>query len=278
MPKRSYILYTVLFVAVVVLLNLPPSATSGLRAQSRENLAPFQRVTAFVVGSVSRLGGAVQSIWSEPDKERQMLAEIAQLRLRVRELGALEQENRELRELVEFEKRSESRLVMGRVIARGDASGWWQTIRLNRGRVHGLGPGMAVLTPGGLVGHTLEVADHTADVMLITDPTSRVSCRLSRSGSFGIVRGRGVSMMGRERMEMLSAVEPVQIDYLDTGNPVYQGEEVLTSGLGGVYPEGILVGTVQRLETDSSRLFLRGQVVPAADFRMLNYVFVVTGK
>ena len=275
MPSKSYMLYIALVVGVLVLLNLPSSTTTGIKSAARDNLAPFNKVVDFFVSSTGELTGALREIWGDPEDERELLKEIAVLRRRVADLEQLDAENRELRQLVDFPKRTESRMVMCKVIARGDASGWWESVRLNRGSLHGIQAQMAVVSSAGLVGKITDVSESTSDVLLLTDPMSKVSCTLSKSGAFGIVKGQGISWGGGQDLEMISAALPARIEYLSAEKPVFHGEDVVTSGLGGVFPAGLLVGRITNIRTDDSRLYLYGEILPAADMRRLKYVFVV---
>jgi rod shape-determining protein MreC len=274
-PSKSYVLYILLVIGVLVLLNLPSSSTSSVKSGARDNLAPFHKVVDFVASSGSEVAGALREIWFDPEDERELLKELAQLRRRVSELEQLETENDELRRLAEFSKRRAGHMVMCKVISRGDASGWWEIVRLNRGAAHRIRPGMAVISADGLVGRTTNVSKDTSDVLLLTDPLSKVSCRLNKSGAFGIVKGQGVAFSGRADLEMITSANPARIDYLSADKPVYHGEEVRTSGLGGVYPEGLLVGRIGNIRTDDSQLYLYGEVTPAADLGGLKYLFVV---
>jgi rod shape-determining protein MreC len=112
-------------------------------------------------------------------------------------------------------------------------------------------------------------------VLLITDPACRVACKLPRTEAFGIVRGSGVAVNGEVNLEVLCAVRPCRVDYLPKDDVILKDDEVLTSGLGGVYPEGLLVGYVTRMATAQSGLYQSADLMPAADMGALKYVFVV---
>jgi len=264
-----------ILIAVVVLLVLPSSLSTRLKVGAREGYAPFLRGTSSLVHKV-REGVAVASRAKYAVRERQeLLAEIANLRYQVQRLKALERDNELLREQVAFSKRQEHELVLCEVLARGDTSGWWQTVRLNRGSDSGIGPDMAVVTARGLIGKTMEVSRRTSEVLLITDPNSRVSCVCPRTGAFGVLRGTGVSLSGNRALEMLCAPPPGRLDYLSKDISIREADGVMTSGLGGVYPEGLVVGRVRKPKLDASRLYRKAEVVLAADIRRVRYCFVL---
>jgi rod shape-determining protein MreC len=204
-----------------------------------------------------------------------LLAENAELRYENQSLRILERENNEFRRLLGFQKRQGRKLVLCEVLSRGDSSGWWQIITLSRGSDSGIRNDMAVVTADGLVGRTQTVSRQSCDVLLITDPNCKVACRLVRGGAFGIVRGKGVSIMGDPKLEMLGHVQPLQMDYVPRDTVLKAGVFVETSGLGGVYPEGLSVGRVIGISRDRSGLYQRVALQPSAALGALKYVFVV---
>jgi rod shape-determining protein MreC len=200
---------------------------------------------------------------------------VVTLREEVRRLETLGRDNEELRELLGFKSTHRYKLVIGEVVSRGDATGWWQTLTLNKGADDGILTDMAVITPRGLAGRTTEVSRHTATVMLITDPTCRVSCKFSRTGALGIVRGGGVSLGGDAKMAMFYSPRPHRMDYVAKEQKIFENDDIVTSGLGGVYPEGLPVGSVIKTDIDPSGLYQRADVLSSADMSRLRYVFVV---
>lgn len=209
------------------------------------------------------------------EEKRRMTETIGNLRYRIAQLESLKRENRELRKHLNFTETSRHRLIMCRVVNRGGASGWWSAMTLNMGSEQGISPLMAVITPEGLVGKTFQVTPNTCTVVLVTDPSCKVSCRFEDSDAVGIVRGLGVDAGGRSELELLYALPGCIGDYIAPGAVIREGDSVFTSGLGGTYPRGIPVGKVTRTENDSSLLYQRAYIEPAAKMAALKYVFVV---
>ena len=274
MFDKKYLIGLILTAGVALLL-LPLSVSTRIKVGSREGYAPFLRGTSFVGGKVREAFTLATTARKAVRERQRLLTEIADLRLQVRSLEALAKDNERLREQAGFAKRQRHRLVFCEVLARGDASGWWQTVRLNRGSDAGVGRDMAVVTAKGLVGRTMEVSRQTCEVLLITDPNSRASCRCPRTGAFGILRGTGVTLGGDRALGMVCSPPPGELDYLSKDLAVRDGDEVVTSGLGGVYPEGLLVGRVLEPSVDASRLYQKASVVMAEDTRRIRHAFVV---
>lgn len=267
-----------MLLVVVVLLNLPAPTALRLRRATRENVAPFQNVAAALA---DRLAGGWRLLAYARDEEaraRRMEAELVALRLDAQRWKTLAAETEEMRRLLDFRRGQRERMVLCQVMARGEISGWWQTVRLDRGEEAGIAPDMAVITRDGVVGKTTASAHGFADVLLLTDPNCRISCRLPQSGGFGILRGTGVSESGAGRPELLCAPGPCAVDFVARGDTIREGYEVVTSGLGGVYPEGLTIGFVVRAGVEPTGLYQRAEVLPAARLDGLRYVFVITGQ
>jgi rod shape-determining protein MreC len=181
----------------------------------------------------------------------------------------------ELRKQLGFMKLSKRKMILCEVIARDEISGWWQVVTLNKGLINGIEEGKAAVTVDGVIGKTIQVSRQTCDVLLITDPNCRVACKFSRTGTFGIVRGGGVPVRQTSSLEMLYLPSSCRMDYISREDDIWIKDEVVTSGLGGVFPEGLLVGHVEKVDIDPSGLYQRADVTPAADIGKLRYVFIV---
>jgi rod shape-determining protein MreC len=274
MRARTYIICAILLL-VIVLLNLPVPASLYIKTGSRGNLAPYENIMSFLFRKVPQALASFVDTSKAMGEKQKLIEEVANLRYQLQNVKDLQKDNEDLRKQLGFKSASPHKLVLCEVVARGDASGWWQTITVNRGGDDGIRPNMAVVTTDGVVGRTAETARHTCDVLLITDPNCKIGCKLVRTGVCGIVKGRGVAVIGATKLDMFSAVQPCNMDYISKDKPVLKGDDVVTSGLGGVYPEGLVVGKVVESETDPSKLYQRADVVPAVPIGSLKYVFVV---
>lgn len=158
----------------------------------------------------------------------------AELRSQVAEL---QRENQSLRQLLGFQQDLRSEALAAQVVGRA-ADNWWHQITLGQGSRHGVSMGDIVMAPGGLVGRVDAVTEYTSRTLLISDPTSRVGVVLSRTRAMGILRGQGTTLAV---MEFFDRTPTVQI-----------GDAVVTSGLGSLYPAGLVVGQVRSVDLDAS--------------------------
>jgi rod shape-determining protein MreC len=255
----------ILGAALIMALNLPESTSQHGKALIREFLAPLQGLIAGVTHNARQWFGAVRGLGDMALDNRNMAAELTRLRSELRYLEALEQENIELRAQLGYLSRPERELIPAEVIAR-DISGWWQTLRIGKGLAEGVEPHMAVVTADGLVGRTMNVSAGTADVLLISDPSCRVSAYVPRVRAHGVTSGRGLSPRGLPLLRM---------QFIDKDADIRPGDEVVTSGLGGTYPRGLLIGYVERIVMDDSNLYQVADIAPTADLGRLAYCFVI---
>jgi rod shape-determining protein MreC len=277
--ERKYLLLIVLGTFFLVMFNLPESVSQSLRGGFREGIASYQGAIMRALAKVHRPSTARVKPPADlsGDNERLRL-EIAALRSETTLLERVARENKELRNLLGFRQRVTDKTVACQVIARDDGYGWWQTIRLDKGRDDGVSENQPVITPEGLVGKTIDVSGQTCDVLLISDRNFKVAVRFDQEGSYGILHGGGVSLRGVHSLGVICAPVPFQVEYLRKDMTIKPGERVVTSGLGGVFPEGLVVGQVGLVAPDETGLYQVATVVPAADLARLRQVLVVMGK
>lgn len=155
----------------------------------------------------------------------------------------------------------ENKYIAASVIGR-DPSPFVKYIIVNHGSDDGILKGMPVVTQQGLVGKVVAVTATAARVQLITDPGSIINVRLEEASTDGQVVG--------------SVTGDVSLDMVNPGINLLQGDLILTSGLGGVYPADILIGQVLSPEISENKLFQKASVQPVVDFVNLRAVLIIT--
>ena len=145
-----------------------------------------------------------------------------------------------------------------------DRSGGYNEVIIDRGASGGLSRYAPAITESGVAGRVRVVLDRFARVQLLTDPASRVAVRDTRSGVLGVVRPRG-------RRDLI-------MDHVAIEADVLTGDTLVTAGVGGTYPAGLLVGTVRHAERISDSLLLKVRVQPAADLESLEYLFILESE
>lgn len=257
--------WMILAVVVIALLNLPTSLSRSIKSAFRETARPVELLVDSVFVKSWEYVKSIGRIPRLMEDNDALQKEIIRLNAEHTQIRMLENENEELRRLLKFKPKQSTELIAAEVLTRS-RDGWWQTIRLNKGVSDGLGENMAVISMDGLVGKTVAVSKNTADVLLLSDPACRVSARLLRSGSYGMVNGRGPSWQGQVFCRM---------EFIHKNDELRTGDEVVTSGLGGIFPPDIPIGYVERIYMDASGLYQQADVITRADLSSLRYVFVV---
>ena len=182
-----------------------------------------------------------------------------QLRERVSRLEEYMQESERLQVLIDTKDAYQFGSLAARVVGR--STEWSQIITIDKGTDDGLQSGLSVMGQSGLVGMIVSATPTTADVRLIKDAQSGVSAMVQSSGVEGIVRG---SIEGTLYLEDMAADATVE-----------EGDVVITSGLGGSYPKGLVIGTVTKVEKNASGSTVRAVVAPGGDSGLLQEVLVV---
>lgn len=225
----------------------------------------FGPLQSWLSGSGLGMGGffdALREAGSLHDENVRLKNEVdAQEALKSR-IIELERENREMRTLLGFvNERPDDRFLPARVIA-WDPVSLVRAITLNRGRQDGVQPGMVVLTPLGLVGRVQRVTNSTAVVLLITDPSSSVSALVQGSRAKGIVDGQRANVLVMRHIEQDKELKA--------------GDIVVTSALGGSFPDGIPIGQIVNFDRKDTGTFQMARLLPQVDFSRLEEVLVLT--
>lgn len=265
--SRSSIVALVLFAAALLaLLSIGPQATRKIQATFFQMIAPFLKTGSGFERQITSVRSGLKSLEELERANAALRVENRSLKATNEALRDVEREVNRLRHALNYRERSLFRLVPAEVIAR-DSSTWWRTVTINRGSEDGLGPEMPVLTDEGLVGRTTTVSENISVVLLISDENCRVAASVEGTREQGIVTGERVA----------GSVSPMlDLNYLSKQAELKVGQKVYTSGVGGVFPSGLFVGTVRSFQVRA--LDSQAKLAPAVDLAKLEDVFVVIGR
>jgi len=261
---------------VVVLLVFTISFTSRQRNGVTllemvliELLAPGQAVAERVTTTVEEtIKGMAQlgALQAENRELKERLAEFGQLEIEIYELR---RENLELKHalgLIEgrYGELDSARIVTAaRVIGR-NPDNWFRYVQINKGSDDGVLANMVVIVPPKiLVGRVIRVTPSTATVMLISDPESGVGCLVQRTRDAGVVLG------------LSEPADSLEMQFFSRDARPIEGQVVVTSGLGEIFPPNLLIGTVRETGTGRQGVLPLGYVNPFADLDHLDYLLVV---
>ncbi len=272
-PKRKKILIGALAgVLVLALLFL-----AGLTSTERENiskpeqflrdmLAPLQNGASVVSGNIRNWGAYLQGVDNIRAENDELRKEISELRLQLVDLAEYQQENERLRDLLNMAEDVDAQFeyVTTTVVNRSQSS-WYKTLVISGGEDAGFAVGMPVVSAQGLVGRIINTSANTAEVLLITDREGAISAMVQNTRTVGVVEGDGET----------SELSMIRVPY-DAEIENYQ--QIITSGYGGVYPKGLLVGYINSIALQSDGLMLDIDVRSYVDFNRLEEVMVLKPK
>jgi rod shape-determining protein MreC len=269
-PRRARAVLALLLAASVVVITIDFRQRQGGPVDRLQRVAiaafgPLQQGASAVVRPIGDFVGGVAEIGSLRDDNRRLRAEVERLRARDRTYLDVLGENERLRGALRMARRCGCRTVGASVVARS-GSNFQLSVTVDAGARQGVARDMAVVDAGGLVGRVTQVTADYATVLLVTDPTSGVAATLASDKAPGIVRGRG---------EQLLQFQPVR-----AGTRVRRGDTVVTRGYqGGVFPAGLPVGVVERVDPAGAASLVPGVAVrPYASLGALDVVAVVVDR
>ena len=249
--------------ALIALGAVAVAVVAFSRGTALEAIFPAERASrAFSDKVWSRVKGACHGASASAENVA-LRREVAALALARDDAARLEAENARLRRVLEYRDQNPETWLVAEVLAAGGVSGPRRTMRVGKGSLAGVREGAVVVVPEGLVGRVESVTPHTSEIRLVTDPSIGVGCEVARPGGGAL---RGTLAGGTE--ERLALKHILSAAEVPPRSPVY------TSGLGGVYPKGIAVGTLLEVRNDSDSPRREGEVLPAVDFATLRDVFI----
>ncbi len=151
--------------------------------------------------------------------------------------------------------------LIGAKMIRREPTQWLNTVLLDRGKIDGVKPNMAVINENGLVGKVISVSDYTSRVLFILDPGNTVSVKVLRNNVMGVLKGNGDGTCS--------------LQYISTGADIKVGDVIVTSEASELYPGGIVVGKISNIYNKPGETFLDITVIPSVDFSSIYYLWIV---
>jgi len=261
-PSRSTGLFLTLCTAMLLLAMLSQQPwAAGARGAARSALAPAEKAMTSLAAQVDRVTAVFGDASTLHAENARLRAADEALRRQIVELNAAATENADLKAALKFENASGHQMVTAQVIGLGP-DGFSRTIEIDRGTADGVQAGMVVVTGSGLLGRVREAGPRSANVQTLADPQSRVNVYLSTSALQGTVSG-GPNALQLEVQHTL-------------GVAASNGEWALTSGVGGGYPRGLVVGEIANVTRRDSATTDQAQVAWVNDLAAISFVLVIT--
>ena len=261
--------YAVLLALAALALMATIYITSGERDRLtpveyvvREILAPVQTGLFRIASWVNNIGRTLAGLGVKVRENHVLKREVAVLTAENVYLEEERLENIRLRRLLNFEEKTPHKTLAAEVIAR-DPGNWLNTVTLNKGIGHGVKKDMALVSCEGLLGRVVSASLNTANALLIIDPRSAVGGVVQRTRSLVLVEGDpetpGMCLVKCLTME----------------SDLVTGDKILSSGLGGIYPKGLIIGEIVELIPGKYGVGSAARLKPAADFARLEEALII---
>lgn len=236
------------------------------RAVVTGKMSVLDRLYFGVTGAAGKGLHSIRGFFTRKVAEKEALGEATRLKERVQALERMvvlledqAMENQKLRALLELQTRQEWKGIAASLIGR-DPGNWFREVVIDKGFAQGVRQDLPVVTGEGLVGRTVQVSGSFSRVMLIMDPGNAVPAQVLETRSLGIAYGTGVA---------------VEMKYIEHDAFIREGDTVITSGLGAIYPKGLLIGKITQVTRKEHALFKSAMVKPYVNFWQLEQALVL---
>lgn len=248
---------TISILTAIVLIWLINSIFSALRTKILDITRPALSASYQISHKVKSFIFAETGL---AKKNNLLKSQIEVMKAKIAGLDEFVLENKRLKKLLDFKKSASRNAVSAQVIGR-DPSNWTSIIYIDKGADDNIKKYMAVTTDKGLVGRVIEAGQASAKVMFITDPDSRIGILIQRTRHDGLLCGT----LSRQ-CRML---------YIHLEADIWPGDLVVSSGLGGSFPKGLMIGTVEDVFIDKSGLYQTAVIKPSVDLSRVEEVLCV---
>ncbi len=266
--KSNYLKIFLIFGAILAFILIVTFIISSGRQHKFSGPTKFifdvvghgQKIVTTVTSKVTGLISSYVDLRHVRENNRKLRKELAKFKAVNNEYLEAMATNVRLANLLELKESLPPPTLTAQIVGR-DHSMWFKSVIIDRGSSDGIQSGMPVVTVEGIVGQIINVSPHFAKVLLANDPTSAIDVLIQKSRTHGIIKGKGA--------------EGYQLHYILKNSDVEQGYSIVTSGLDGVFPKGLPVGTVSSVARSRRGMFQKIKIKPAVDFSELEYLIII---
>lgn len=257
--KISIVLLIIVFIAILVFIESKGflgntfSFTQKITTPFSIFFSDFSHQTSDTFSGVFKLSKLQKENAEIKDANNRLQAEVAQLQ-------EAKKENEKLRADLRFITATNYTYEAAEVTV-FEPSNLRGMVTINKGSKQGLKPGLAVISEGFMIGKIAEVSESNAKVLLITDPSSAIPVTLQQANTSGLAKGQIGTGIAMEKIPQ--------------GEQIKEGDTVITSGLGGEVPRGLILGYITKIEKQDNTLFVTADIRPAANLHSLSRVIII---
>ncbi len=254
-------------VVVLCIISAVASGTPFLRNAAGVIASPFRAAGSAVAGWVGGIGDHFDNVDTLQQENDALRAQVADLEQQLRQAQKAQEENQRLRRLLELQSQRQDLKTVSARVAERSVDNWSSTLTLNQGTGAGIAIGNCAIDEyGDLVGVVTDAGLNWCTVTTVLDTSSAIGAKVFRTEQVAVAQGQ-LSLMGQGQLSLT---------YLENAGDLISGDLVVTSGLGGYYPAGLTIGTVEELRTGADGLTQYAVVTPKAAVTSLTQVFLIT--
>ena len=257
------IITIVILIIIVIISNIKIDNVAFIESSAGIFVMPIQNGLTYLKNWMSGNNTFFTNINNLQEENEELKKKNSELEKSLRELEIVKSENSTLKEYVNLKDKYTEYETIPAYIINKDISNYNDTIVINVGKDDGIEVNMPVIADQGLVGHVISVTSKTANVQTIVDTASTISCTLTTSRDNVIARGT------------LEEKSTLKATYIPTSATVLEGDTIETSGLGGIYPKGIHIGTIKKVITGKNITDRYAMIETAVDFAKIDTVLVI---
>lgn len=263
---RPFILVVAAAAAFVVMILDTTGILAPVEGVAQGALTPLAAAFTEIRTTATNLIQTARDLRTLRQRNSQLEALIERLTVENLQLSEVATENEQLRSFFRFAQTNPTYdfrggQIIARVISSG-ASPYADIVQIDLGQKHGIQPGMPVVTDRGLVGRTMNVFPESSELLLLSNPSSSINVMTQASRAPGSLRGRAGQL-------------PI-MEFIPPDVNVAAGEIVITSGLGGAFPKGLVVGQVVEVLRNDNQAFQQAVIRPTVDFDRMELALVIT--
>jgi rod shape-determining protein MreC len=263
LKKSHYIALGLVALLALVVLNLPSRTTTRVKLAIGSLFLPLFGLVTSSQQLAAKTGDALTPRSELVKQNESLKREIERLRIQGTQAEEIARENARLRQFIGWQKQAPWKLKLAKVVLREPAN-WWRTIQIDLGSRDGVRENLPVLTADGLVGRIGSVSLTRSQVVLVGDPHCRVAALVEETRDTGVVGAGG---------PFDSSL--VEMSYLSRAATLKPGQNVVTSGLGGIFTNGIPIGKIVDTQPGDYGLSTGARVKLAVNLSTLEEVLVL---
>jgi len=260
---RHYLATLVLVIVPVIALNAGGKSPAEFHWFDRAAVALSSPAQAAIRWTIESVWDGVESyllLLNTQANNRDLSLENRKLQNEIASFQEMARESVRLKQLVEFNAPLEGRKIVAQVIAQ-DLSPEFRMIRINKGEAQGVSNGMAAIALEGVVGRVIRVGAEFSDVLTLLDSSSAIDALLQRNRVRGVIEGVGGNQLSMK--------------YLRRTDDVQEGDLIISSGIGGLFPKGLAIGKVMSVKKKNFGISQAVEISPSVDFNRLEEITLI---